>query len=169
MLERACVKDGSSKGESDRELAEAQINLGRLQNELSEKIRQVAEYDTELQKHKELFQSAEVDRRRLVVQHSDDQKEVPQLTDRVNELETRVRENNAKVEGPDDEHFVVKRTHVEIQTARNEARIAHEEPTTARSIFKKKIEQITAEHAVALDQNKVVITSLKSVNLLTYS
>ena len=64
MLERACVQDGSSKAEFSKELAGAQINLGRLQNELSEKIRQVAEYDSELQKHKELAQSAEVDRNR---------------------------------------------------------------------------------------------------------
>ena len=28
MLERACIKDGSSKADSDREIAEAQINLG---------------------------------------------------------------------------------------------------------------------------------------------
>ena len=49
MLERARIKDGSSKAESDRELAEAQIKLGKLQNELSDKMRQVAEYDSELQ------------------------------------------------------------------------------------------------------------------------
>ena len=81
MLERACIKDGSSKADSDRELAEAQINIGKLQNELSEKTRQVAEYDSELQKHKELTQSAEVDRNRLVTQHNNDQNEVFQLTD----------------------------------------------------------------------------------------
>ena len=80
MLERACIKDGSSKAGSDRELAEAQINLGKLPNELSEKIRQVAEYDSELQKHKELTQSAEVDRNRLVIQHNNGQNEVFQLT-----------------------------------------------------------------------------------------
>ena len=158
------------KAESDRELAEAQMNLGKLQNELSEKVRQVAEYDSELQKQKELVQSAEVDRNRFVVQHNNGQNEVLQLTDRVNELETRVRENNAKVEGPDDGHFIVKRAHVEIQSARNEARIAHEELTTARSIFNKKIEQVTAEHAVALDQSKAASNSLKSeVNLLTHN
>ena len=40
----------------------------------------------------------------------------------------------------------------------------------ARSIFNKKIEQITAEHAVALDQSKTVISSIKSeVNLLTHN
>ena len=72
MLERGCIKDGSSKAESDRELAEAQINLGKLQNELSEKIRQVAEYDSELQKYKEFAQSAEVDRNRIVIQHNND-------------------------------------------------------------------------------------------------
>ena len=49
MLERACIQDGSSKAESDKELAEAQIYLGKLQSELSEKIRQFAEYDSELQ------------------------------------------------------------------------------------------------------------------------
>ena len=49
MLERACIKNGFSKADSDRELAEAQINLGKLQNELSERIRQVAEYNSELQ------------------------------------------------------------------------------------------------------------------------
>ena len=168
MLERACIKDGSSKAESDRELAEAQISLGRLQNELSEKIRQVAEYDSELQKHKELFQSAEVDRNRLVIQHNSDQNEVLQLIGGVNELETRVRDNNTRVEGPDDGHFIVKRAHVEIQTAQNEARIVHEELDTARSISNEKIEQITAERAVALDQSKTVMNSLKSeVNLLT--
>ena len=37
MLERACIKDGSSKAGSDSELAGAQINLGKLQNELSRK------------------------------------------------------------------------------------------------------------------------------------
>ena len=92
--------------------------------------------------------------------------EVFKLTHRVNDLDTRARENNAKVEGPDDGHFIVRRAHVEIQTTQNEARIAHDELTTARNIFNKKIEQITAEHAVALDQSKAVINSLKSVNLL---
>ena len=104
------------------------------------------------------------------MQHNNGQNEVLQLIDRVNELETRIRDNNAKVEGPDGGHFVVTRAHAEIQTAQNEARIAHEEPNTARSIFNKKIEQITAEHAVALDQSKTVINSLKSeVNLLTHN
>ena len=65
---------------------------------------------------------------------------------------------------------MVKRAHAEIQTAQNEARIAHEELNTARRIFNKKIEQTTAEHAVALDQSKTVINSLKSeVNLLTHN
>ena len=132
MLERACIKDGSSKADSDRELAEAQINLGKLQNELSEGIRQVAEYNSELQKYTELAQSAEVDRNRLVIQHNNDQNEVIQLTDRVNDLENRVRENNAKVEGPDDGHFIVKRAHVEIQSARHEIRVAREELAAER-------------------------------------
>ena len=110
-----------------KELAEAQINLGKLQNELSEKIRQVAEYDSQLQKHKELVRSAEVDHNRLGIQHNNDQNEVLQLTDRVNELEIRIRDNNIRVEGPDDGHFIVKKAHAEVQTAQNEARIAHED------------------------------------------
>ena len=51
ILEEACIQDGSSKAESTKELAEAQIHPGKLQNELSEKIRQVAEYGSEMQKH----------------------------------------------------------------------------------------------------------------------
>ena len=121
-------------------------------------------------KHEDLARSAEVDRNRLVIQHNNDQNEVLQLTDRVNELEIRIRDNNNRVEGPRDGHFIVKRAHTEIQTAQNEARIANEELSTARSIFDKKIEQITAEHAVALDQSKTVINSLKSdVHLLTHN
>ena len=80
--------------------------------------------------YKELVQSGEVDRNRLVIQHNNDQSEVLQLTGRANELEACVRENNTKVEGPDDGHFIVRRAHAEIQTAQNEARIAHEELTT---------------------------------------
>ena len=133
MLERACIKDGSRKADSDRELAGAQINLGKLQNELSEGIRQVAEYNSELQKYKELAQSAEVDRNRLVVEHNNDQNEVIQLTDRVNDLENRVRGNNAKVEGPDDGHFIVKRAHLEIQFAQNETPVAREELAVERT------------------------------------
>ena len=121
-----------------------------------------------MQKHKDLVQSVENDRNRLVVQHNNDQNEVLQLTERVNESETRLRDNNTKVEGPGDGHFIVKRAHAEIQSAQNGARIAHEELSTARRIFNKKIEQITAERSVALDQSKTVINSLKSeVNLLT--
>ena len=117
-----------------------------------------------------LIQSAEVDRNRLVIQHNNDQNEVFQLTDRVHGLETRIRDNNTKVEGPDDGHFIVKRAHAEIQTAQNQARIAHEELNTARSIFNKKIDQSTAEHAVALDQSKTVMNSSKSeVNLITHN
>ena len=165
MLGRACVQDGSNKAESAVEL-EAQRNVGKLQNELSAKIRQVAEYDSELQKHKDLVQSAESDCNRLVIQHNNDQNEVLQLTDRVNELEIRYRDTNTKVEGPDDGHFIVKSAHAEVQSAQYEARIAHEELSTARRVFNKKIEQITAEHSVALDQSKTVINSLESeVNL----
>ena len=69
-----------------------------------------------------------------------------QLTGRVNDLENRMREYNAKVEGPGDGHFIVKRAHVEIQSAQNETRIAREELATERSVFLKKIEQLTAEH-----------------------
>ena len=134
---RACIQDGSSKAESIKELAEAQINLGKLQNELSEEIRQVAEYDPELQKHKEFVQSAEVDRNRLVIQHNNDQNEVLQLTGRANELEIRIRDNNTRAEGPDDGKLIAKRAHAEIQTVQYEARIAHEELSTARRVFNK--------------------------------
>ena len=83
-------------------------------------------------------------------------------------MEIRLKDNNTKVEGPDDGHLIVKRAHFEIQPAQNEARIAHEELSTARRIFNKKGEQITAEHSVALDQSRTVINSLKSeVNRFT--
>ena len=61
-LEMACIQNGSSKAESAFELAEAQINLGKLQNELSAKIHEVAKYGSELQQYKDLVQSAEDDR-----------------------------------------------------------------------------------------------------------
>ena len=90
------------------------------------------------------------------------------LTEQVNQLEIRLKDNNPKVEGPDDGHFIVKRAHKEVQSAKDEARIANEELGTARRIFNQKVEQITAEHTVALDQGKTVINSLKSeVNRLT--
>ena len=74
-------------------------------------------------------------------------------------MEVRLRDNNTNAEGPND-----------IQSAQNEARIAHEVLSTARRIFNKKIEQITAEHPIAIDQGKIVINSLKSeVNLLTHN
>ena len=53
-FEIACIQDGTSKAESAFELAEAQINLGKLQNELSAKIHEVAKYDSELQQYKDL-------------------------------------------------------------------------------------------------------------------
>ena len=94
-LERAYIQDGSGKVESAVELAEAQINLGKLQNELSAKIREVAKYDSELQQYKDLVQSAENDRNRLVIQHNSDQNELLQLIDKVNELEIRLRDSNS--------------------------------------------------------------------------
>ena len=77
-------------------------------------------------------------------------------------METRLRENNAKVESPVNGHLIIKRAHAEIQFAQNEARIVHEELSTARRVFNQKIEQITTEHSVALDQRKTVINPLKS-------
>ena len=89
-----CIQDGSSKAESAFGLAEAQINLGKLQNELSAKISETAKYDSELQQYKDLFQSAEDD-------SNSGQNELLQLIGKVNELEIRLKGNNAKVQGHD--------------------------------------------------------------------
>ena len=161
-LERACIQDGSGKVEAAIELAEAHINFGKLQNELSEKIREVVMCGAELQQSKDLILSAENDRNRFVIQHNRDQNELLRFADQVSQLEIRPRDNNTKVEGPDDGHFIVKRAHAEVQSAQNEARVAHEELCMVWKIFNQKVEQITAEHTIALDQSKAVINSLKS-------
>ena len=167
-LERACIQDGSGNVETAIELAEAHINLGRLQYELPEKIHEVALYNAELQQSKDLVLSTENDPDRPVIQYNRDQNEMVRLAEKVNQLEIKLKDNNPKVEGPDDGHFIVKRAHAEIQSAQNEARIANEELGTARRIFNQKVEQITAENTVTLDHNRTVINSLKSeVNRFT--
>ena len=77
-------------------------------------------------------------------------------------METQLRDNDIKVGGPDDGRIIVRKAHAEVQSAQKEARVAHEELCTAREVFNQKVEQITSEHTIALDQSKTVINSLKS-------
>ena len=211
QLERACIKDGSDTAGTAIELAEAHINLGRLQNELSGKVREIAMYDAEARKSRNLVLSTENDRNRLIVQHNHDQNEVHRLIDQVSQLEVRIiRNNNTKVEssgedhyrlvrklttteealaranaqvgeldarlqaydakvvGPDGGHAIVRRAATEVRSAQNERNVAQEELLSARRVFNQKIEQIAAEHKIALDQSKSVASSLKSeVNVFT--
>ena len=51
QIERACLGDQTEHVELAVELAEAHINLGKLQNELSEKVRTVATYEAEILQH----------------------------------------------------------------------------------------------------------------------
>ena len=143
-LERARIQGGAGKVEAAIELAEAHINLGKLQNELSEKVREAAMRDAELQQSKDLVLSSENDLHRLVIQHNRGQNELLRLAGQVSELGIRLWDNNTKVEGPDDGRFIVKRAHAEIQSAHNEARVAHEELCMVRKIFNQKVERITA-------------------------
>ena len=56
-FEKACIQDGTGMVEAAIELARAHINLGRLQNELFERVREVAMYGAELQQSKDLVLS----------------------------------------------------------------------------------------------------------------
>ena len=103
QLQRACITNGEDSLGSAAELAEANINLGRLQNELSEKVRTVATYEEELRKSRDSILNIENDHNRFVVQHNRDQAELLRLNEIISQLESKARTEHVKGDGVDRE------------------------------------------------------------------